>query len=380
MMAFSVYPLAVLVMLAVAPSTAAYVNIITTPFRSFRHYRSAVIHRGLSLNGSCASSSRLHSTSSSQGKTSHTIADKLQARLLKSLRQISLRYDMLKPNDRIMVCVSGGKDSATLLHLLLHMQTKLQAIGTTFDVVAVHLNQMQPGYDGTALVEWLESLGVEYRVVAEDTYSIVTEKTQEGKAYCSLCSRLRRGILYSIAHEMNCNQIALGHHGDDAIETLLLNMIHGGNMKGMPARYYSESRDVHVIRPLIACVESDIAQFAKEMKFPILPCNLCGSQEDLHRGKAKLLVDAMESMNSNARKNVISALGNVKPTHLLDEQLRKACGLDGLTGSVVDEERALLIGEKKFNDASLLVDTAGSGNGNETMIGHSATSFIESLL
>lgn len=155
-------------------------------------------------------------------------AHKLRSRLMKSLRQMSLRYSMLEPNDKIMVCVSGGKDSATLLYLLLHLQSKLSLIGTKFDVVAVHLNQMQPGYDGAPLVAWLESLDVDYRIVTEDTYSIVTDKTPENKAYCSLCSRLRRGILYSIANELGCNKIALGHHGDDAVETLLLNMIHGG--------------------------------------------------------------------------------------------------------------------------------------------------------
>ena len=218
---------------------------------------------------------------------------KLRSRLLKSLRDVSLRYDMLQPNDKIMVCISGGKDSATLLHLLMHLKDKLSKIGINFELVAVHLNQMQPGYDNRILVEWLDSLGVPYRIFTEDTYSIVKEKTPENKAYCSLCSRLRRGILYTIAHEEGCNKIALGHHGDDAMETLLLNMVHGGTMKGMPARYYSESRDVHVLRPLISCLEEDIAEFAKEMAFPILPCNLCGSQDDLHRGKAKLLCDAM---------------------------------------------------------------------------------------
>jgi len=181
--------------------------------------------------------------------------------------------------------------------------------------------------------------------VTEDTYSIVKEKTHERKSYCSLCSRLRRGILYSIAHELNCKKIALGHHGDDAMETLLLNMIHGGVMKGMPARYRSTSRDMHVIRPLIACVERDIAEFSREMEFPILPCNLCECQEDLHRGRVKLLCDAMESMNPQARKNVITAMGNVRPSHLLDGELRVACALDRVTGGVVEEERAALIGE-----------------------------------
>ncbi|KAL3800937.1 hypothetical protein ACHAWO_000070 [Cyclotella atomus] len=284
-----------------------------------------------------------------------------------------------EPNDRIMVCVSGGKDSATLLHLLMQMQNRLASIGTPFDLVAVHLNQMQPGYDGRPLIDWLDKLGVEYQIVTEDTYSIVTDKTPENKAYCSLCSRLRRGILYSIAHELGCNKIALGHHGDDAMQTLLLNMIHGGSMKAIPARYFSSSRNVHILRPLITCTESDIAEFAKQMKFPILPCNLCGSQDDLHRGKAKLLVDAMESMNPNARRNVIKSLGNVRPSHLLDENLRDACGLDRVTGSVLDEDRARLIGEAKHDAMSSdeVIDREEQIGGLEI---HNPTSFIESLL
>ncbi|KAL7464991.1 hypothetical protein ACHAXS_005326 [Conticribra weissflogii] len=312
-------------------------------------------------------------------------AIKLQSRLLKSLRQTSLTYEMFRPNDRIMVCISGGKDSATLLHLLLHLQPKLAKINTPFEVVAVHLNQMQPGYDNGVLIEWLEDLGVNYKIVTEDTYSIVKEKTPEGKAYCSLCSRLRRGILYSIAHELNCNKIALGHHGDDAMETLLLNMIHGGVMKGMPARYHSTSRDMHVIRPLIGCVERDIAEFSREMQFPILPCNLGGSQEDLHRGRVKLLCDAMESMNPQARKNVITAMGNVRPSHLLDEDLRVACGLDRVTGGIVEEERAALIGETVIKIVSAdgempRADDEQVEDCLESVQTHRLSSFIESLL
>mmetsp|Transcript_21488 Transcript_21488/g.36914 ORF Transcript_21488/g.36914 Transcript_21488/m.36914 type:complete len:423 (-) Transcript_21488:199-1467(-) len=313
-------------------------------------------------------------------------SQKLRSRLLKSLRDVSLRYSMIEPNDRIMICISGGKDSATLLHLFLHLQKKLSKINTNFELVAVHLNQVQPGYDNTSLVAWLESLKVPYRIVTEDTYSIVTEKTPEGKAYCSMCSRLRRGILYTIAHELECNKIALGHHGDDAMETLLLNMVHGGTTKGMPARYYSETRDVHMIRPLITCLEKDIAAFAKEMAFPILPCNLCGSQEDLHRGKAKLLCDAMETMNPNARKNVITAMGNIKPSHLLDENLRVACGLDGTTGSVVDDDRALLIGEKKIDTTTRkepdgnIEASERSFEKNNGLEMHTPSSFIENLL
>ena len=215
---------------------AATSAFVTTPLVLSHHKHAASMHegeRGTIANTIGSRKDGLVTTVDiSKSEQSSAMTDenilKLQSRLLKGLRQISLRYSMFEHNDKIMVCVSGGKDSATMLHLLLHMQTKLASIGTNFDIVAVHLNQMQPGYDGTSLVAWLEELGVEYKIVTEDTYSIVTDKTPENKAYCSLCSRLRRGILYSIAHELGCNKIALGHHGDDSIETLLLNMIHGG--------------------------------------------------------------------------------------------------------------------------------------------------------
>ena len=208
----------------------------TTPLVLFSHQKSAKsIHHVVNGRSRHHNIDLLAISALSNNEQQSTIPQddthKLQTRLLKNLRQISLRYSMLEHNDKIMVCISGGKDSATLLYLLLHMQMKLASIGTNFDIVAVHLNQMQPGYDGTLLVAWLEELGVEYKIVTEDTYSIVTDKTPENKAYCSLCSRLRRGILYSIAHELGCNKIALGHHGDDSIQTLLLNMIHGGKQK-----------------------------------------------------------------------------------------------------------------------------------------------------
>lgn len=260
-------------------------------------------------------------------------ARRLEARLSKQMRRTCLDYSMIEDGDHIMVCISGGKDSATLLHLLIQLQAKLEWT-TQFTLTAVHLNQHQPGYDNTSLVAWLNKLGVAYRIVSEDTYTFVKEKTPKNKAYCSLCSRLRRGILYSVAHHIGATKIALGHHADDAAETLLLNMIHQGQLKGMPARYYSHSRDAHVMRPLITCPEGDIASFAAEMKFPILPCNLCGSQPDLQRGQVKMLLSTLETLTPTAKANLIKAMSSVRPSHLLDQPLRASSGFDPITGQV----------------------------------------------
>lgn len=265
---------------------------------------------------------------------------------MKQLRHASLDYDMIVPGDHLMVCVSGGKDSATLLWLLLRLQEKLQH-SVPFKVTAVHLDQQQPGYNGAPLVAWLEELGCDYKILSEDTYSIVLEKTAAGKAYCSMCSRLRRGILYTCAEEIGATKLCLGHHGDDASETLLLNMLHQGQIKGMPARYYSDSRDKHVLRPLIYCEEADIAAFAAYEGFPILPCSLCGTQPDAQRAKVKLLLQTLESMNPNARKNLVNAMGDVRPSHLLDRGLRSACGLHAQTGSVVDQRARMIRGYEK---------------------------------
>lgn len=273
---------------------------------------------------------------------------KLEGKLKKQLRQTSLKYKMIEDGDHIMCCVSGGKDSATMLYLLCQLQKKLKGSGIHFKLTAVHLNQMQPGYDGKPLIEWLDSLVSdgsldEYKIITEDTYSIVVDKTPENKVYCSMCSRLRRGILYSVAHDINANKIALGHHGDDAIQTLLLNFIHAGQMKSMPARYYSSERDIHVIRPLMSSLEDDIEGFAKAMDFPILPCNLCGSQPEAQRAKVRMLVDTLTMLNPNAKKNMVNAMGDVRPSHLLDVDLREACGMNGATGEVLDLERAKLV-------------------------------------
>jgi tRNA 2-thiocytidine biosynthesis protein TtcA len=265
---------------------------------------------------------------------------KLQGKLLKRLRQASKDYEMLEEGDRIMVCISGGKDSATLLYLLRLLREQLRV---KFDIIAVHVDQKQPGYDGTPLIQWMETEFPEipYHHVEEDTYTIVVEKTQEDKSFCTVCSRLRRGILYSKAIELGCNKIALGHHADDAIETLMLNMIHGGKAKGMPARYTSKRGSLAVLRPLIFCFESQIAQYAAWKQFPILPCNLCSNQIDLQRPQVKLLLGTLEQFNPNAKQNMLNAMGSVAPSHLLDQNLRQSCGMDPVTGVEDDENEPL---------------------------------------
>lgn len=239
-----------------------------------------------------------------------------------------------------MVCVSGGKDSASLWHLLVLMQLKLRI--PQLRLTAVHVNQNQPGYNGTALVKWLEATYVQhfdfcdYRIVDEDTYSIVVNQTRVGKTYCALCSRLRRGILYSTALDLGCNKIVLGHHADDCLQTLLLNMIHNGQLKAMPARYTSRRGSLAVMRPLLSCWEEDIAAYAQQSYFPILPCNLCSNQSNMQRPQVKLLLSTLNAFTPTAKQNLLQACQNVKPTHLLDQKLRQACGMDPVTG---EEER-----------------------------------------
>lgn len=245
---------------------------------------------------------------------------------------------MLEDGDHIMVCVSGGKDSAVLLYLLRMLQHQLPI---NFQLTAVHVDQRQPGYDGTPLVQWLnEEMQVPYQVVTEDTYSIVVEKTPEHKSYCTVCSRLRRGILYSKAMDLGCNKIALGHHADDAMETLFLNMLHAGQMKAMPARYTSKRGSLGVLRPLMHSMEVDIAAYAKLQGFPILPCNLCSNQANLQRPQVKLLLNTLQDLNPNAKQNLLRAMSDIRPSHLLDQGLREACGMDPVTGEEDDMEEA----------------------------------------
>lgn len=227
-------------------------------------------------------------------------------------------YDLLAPGDRVLVAVSGGKDSATMLDVLRTLQRRLPI---AFELVAVHLDQRQPGYDGSTLVAWLETLDVPFEVLSEDTYAEVVARTAPGATYCAVCSRLRRGILYSAAERLGCNKVALGHHRDDALETFLMNLFYEGRLQAMPARYTTDDGRFEVIRPLIECGEDRIARYAALSRFPILPCNLCGSQESLQRDRMASLIASLEATHPHVRRVMAHALRNVRPTHLLDPAL-----------------------------------------------------------
>lgn len=227
-------------------------------------------------------------------------------------------HDLIQDGDRILVAVSGGKDSYGMITVLRRLQARAPV---RFELHAVHVDQGHPGYDGAPLERWLARENVPYTVVREDTYSIVTEKIPEGKTYCSLCSRLRRGILYSTATRLGCTKIALGHHRDDAIETLLLNLFFAGRLSAMPARLVSDDGAHVVIRPMLYCAEETLARFADEQAFPILPCNLCGSQSQAQRVRIKHLLTDLERDHPGLRAVMFAALGNVTPSHLLDRDL-----------------------------------------------------------
>ncbi len=243
-------------------------------------------------------------------------------RLHKSLNRRMMRtvtaWDLVEPDDRIMVCVSGGKDSYALLDLLHRARRKSPF---PYEVIAVHLDQQQPGYDGAPLRRWLEDFGAPYEIISRDTYSVVLELTKPGGTYCSPCSRLRRGILYDAAERLGCNKVALGHHRDDALETTLMNMFFSGKLQAMPASYTTDCGRFRVIRPLIECAEEQIAAYARERGFPILPCNLCGSQSGLQRQAMTRLLDTLQGDIPNVREVMLAALKNVRASHLLDRDL-----------------------------------------------------------
>jgi tRNA 2-thiocytidine biosynthesis protein TtcA len=224
-------------------------------------------------------------------------------------------YELIEPGDRVMVAISGGKDSYTLLHLL---ERARQRAPVPFEIIAVHLDQGQPGYDGTALQAWLYEQGYEHQIVRKDTYQVVTKVIPEGQTYCSMCSRLRRGILYNVAQSLGCTKIALGHHRDDAIETLMLNMMFNGSLSAMPAKLVSGDGRNTVIRPLLYSSERDIAAYSEQLDFPIIPCNLCGSQDNLWwRQQVKEMLDDIEKRAPQVRQSMLAALKNVHTSHLL---------------------------------------------------------------
>ena len=244
--------------------------------------------------------------------------NKLQKRLRRNVGEAIADFNMIEEGDRIMVCLSGGKDSYTMLEILRNLQ---KSAPVNFSLVAVNLDQKQPGFPAHILPAYLEEQGVEYKIVDEDTYSIVKEKIPEGKTTCSLCSRLRRGILYRTATELGCTKIALGHHRDDILQTMFLNMFYGGKMKGMPPKLMSDDGKHIVIRPLAYCREKDIIRFAEARQYPIIPCNLCGSQPNLQRQVVADMLRDWDKRYPGRIETMFSAMQNIVPSHMADINL-----------------------------------------------------------
>jgi tRNA 2-thiocytidine biosynthesis protein TtcA len=261
----------------------------------------------------------IHITPSSSKERKHGYeSNKLAKRLRRLTGQAIADFDMIRDGDKVMVCLSGGKDSYALLDILLHLKAHAPI---RFDIVAVNLDQKQPNFPEHVLPEYLTKLGVPFRIEEQDTYSTVKRVIPEGKTMCSLCSRLRRGVLYRVASELGATKIALGHHRDDILETFLLNMFYGGRLQTMPPKLMSDDGKHVVIRPLAYCEEKDLAAWAEVKQFPIIPCTLCGSQENLKRKEAKALLREWEKKFPGRVETLLTSLQNITPSHMLDRAL-----------------------------------------------------------
>lgn len=285
--------------------------------------------------------------------------NKLQKRLRRSVGNAIADFNMIEANDKVMVCLSGGKDSYTMLDILINLQ---KAAPIQFDIVAVNLDQKQPGYPEDILPNYLSTLGIPYHIVEKDTYSVVKEVIPEGKTMCSLCSRLRRGSLYGFAEHINATKIALGHHREDILETLFLNMFYGSKLKTMPPKLRSDDGKNVVIRPLAYCKEKDIAQYSEHKKFPIIPCTLCGSQDNLQRQVIKEMLQDWEKNHPGRLQNMLKSLQNVVPSHLLDTELhdfqsltisRPDVGDDINNGNDINNSSNMKNSANKFNENKL---------------------------
>jgi len=279
-------------------------------------------------------------------------ANKLSKRLHRQVGQAIGDFNMVEDGDKVMVCLSGGKDSYALLDILLNLQ---QRAPIKFDIVAVNLDQKQPGFPADVLPRYLSERGVPFHIENQDTYSIVTKLVPEGKTMCSLCSRLRRGILYRVAGELGATKIALGHHRDDMVVTLLMNMFFGSRMKGMPPKLVSDDGRHTVIRPLAYVAETDLERWAEHRQFPIIPCTLCGSQDNLQRVQIKAMIRQWEKQYPGRTDNMFSAMGNITLSHMMDRQLYPFTSIRP-TGQADPQ------GDKAFDEDDEACATPGTGN------------------
>ncbi|AJQ94595.1 tRNA 2-thiocytidine(32) synthetase TtcA [Gynuella sunshinyii] len=273
-------------------------------------------------------------------KKDKTEFNKLQKRLRREVGKAIADYNMIEDGDKVMVCLSGGKDSYTMLDILLGLQ---KSAPVNFELVAVNLDQKQPGFPEHVLPEYLQSLNVPYHILERDTYSIVQDMVPEGKTTCGICSRLRRGTLYAFAEQIQANKVALGHHRDDIIETLFLNMFYGGKLKAMPPKLLADSGRNILIRPMAYCQEEDIARYAEIKEFPIIPCNLCGSQDNLQRQAIKQMLKGWEKQQPGRSEIIFRAIQNVAPSQLADTRLFdfNALSINGIASLSIDDDGPL---------------------------------------